>query len=61
MECDRCFGDPCDCVEEFNTLAADEDAVYVWHEVVRPHLEEHVSARADEMEEWFEFLEREGV
>jgi len=58
MICDRCLSDPCTCVEDFNTLAADEDASYTWYEDVLPALLEDTKARSDEFDEFFELARR---
>ena len=54
MICDRCLSDPCTCVEDFNTLAADEDASFTWYEDVLPSLRDDLRAASDDFDEFFE-------
>jgi len=58
MACDRCLSDPCTCVEDFNTLAADEDASYTWYEDVLPSLLDDLKARSDDFDELFALARR---
>lgn len=58
MPCDRCLSDPCTCVQDFNTLAADEDVSYTWYEDVLPSLRDDLRAASDDFDEHFELVRR---